>query len=146
MAVSLDHLSVAAPRGSAAEDRLVKNLQPPLPEPDHAPQELRLVIKTPLRLGGMCYETVAINDLAFCRARGFSLTQSCTSAQSVGQECVLPAWLLSPYPYSRPDWLGVAQIHAGLRYPDASHWSEQPDWINNEDNWIASGTWAVWLG
>jgi hypothetical protein len=67
------HHPVAAPRGSAAEGRLVKNLQPPLPgpAPDRAPQELRFVIKTPLRLGGLSYlsyEAVVISDLAFYRA------------------------------------------------------------------------------
>jgi hypothetical protein len=54
-----------------------------------------------------------------------------------------PAWLLSPHrPCSRLGWCGVAQRHKGLRYPDESHWSEQPDWINNPANWITSGTWA----
>jgi hypothetical protein len=38
--------------------------------------------------------------------------------QQLGLEYVLPAWLLSPYPFSRPDWFGVAQIHKGLCYPD----------------------------
>jgi hypothetical protein len=54
-------------RGSAAEDRLVKNLQPPLPGPDHVPQELRFVIKPSLHIGDLRYEMVGINDLAFCR-------------------------------------------------------------------------------
>jgi hypothetical protein len=54
----------------------------------------------------------------------------------VGQEYVLPARLLSPHrPCSRPDWFGVAQIHAGFQYPDPSHWSQQPDWYNIGDNY-----------
>jgi hypothetical protein len=33
------------------------------------------------------------------------------------------------------DWFGVAQRHKGLQYPDLIHWSQQPDWVNNDDNY-----------
>ena len=48
------------------------------------------------------------------------------------RKCVLSTRLLSPYrPFSRPVWFGVAQLHKSVRYPDESHWSEQPDWDDN---------------
>jgi hypothetical protein len=54
----------------------------------------------------------------------------------MGQDYVLPARLLSAHrPYSRPDPFGVAQIHQIIQYLDASRWSEQQNWTNNEDNW-----------
>jgi hypothetical protein len=55
----------------------------------------------------------------------------------MGQEYALPARLLTltPHrPHSRPDWFGLAQRHKGLQYPDLSHWSQQLDWVNNDDN------------
>ena len=43
---------------------------------------------------------------------------------SVEPEYVLPARLLTPHrPYVRPDRFGIAQRHAGIQYPDLSHWS-----------------------
>ena len=44
--------------------------------------------------------------------------------------------IASPVPSLSPrlDWFGLAQRHKGLQYPDLSHWSQQPDWVNNDDN------------
>ena len=45
--------------------------------------------------------------------------------------------LLSPHrPCYRPDWFGVAHIHVGFQCPDPSHWSQQPGWYNNDDNYV----------
>jgi hypothetical protein len=118
--LGLDHHSVAAPRASAAEDRLVKNLQPLLPGPDHASQELRFVIKSPLCIGVLSYETVVINDLAFCRAKENSFPELYEC--SVEPEHVLPARLLPPHrPFSRPEWFRVARLHQGFLPCDPKH-------------------------
>ena len=96
-----------------------------------APQELRFVIKPPLGIGRVEYRTVVINGLAFCRVWDLPELYECP----VGQEYALPARLLTPHrPHSRPDWFGIAQRHKGLQYPDLSHWSQQLDWVNNNDN------------
>jgi hypothetical protein len=59
---------------------------------------------------------------------------------------VLSTRLLSPHrPFSRPHWLGVAQLHKSVRYPDESHWPKQPDWVNNPADLIISVTWAPWV-
>jgi hypothetical protein len=51
-------------------------------------------------------------------------------------EYVLLARLLTPHrPHSRPDRFGVTRRHAGFQYPDPSHWSQQTDWVNNDDNY-----------
>jgi hypothetical protein len=105
------------------EDRLVKNWQPLLPEPwDLTPQEL-LHHKDNYYLGNLRYELVATNGQAFCRAGlDFPELYDCP----VEPEYFLPARLLTPHhPYSRPDWFGVAQVHAGFQYPDPSHWSQR---------------------
>ena len=73
-------------------------------------------------LGNIRYELVVTNGLPFCRAqRGdFPELYEC----SVEPEYVLPARLLTPHrPYSRLDRFGIAQRHAGIQYPDPSHWS-----------------------
>jgi hypothetical protein len=85
------------------------------------------------------YETVVINDRVFCRASEHTFPE--LYGCSVEPEYVLPARLLSPHrPFSRPDWFGVAQLHKSARYPDESHWSEQPDWVTNPANLIMSVT------
>jgi hypothetical protein len=54
----------------------------------------------------------------------------------VEPEYVLPARLLTPQrPHSRPDWFGVAQVHADFQYPGPSHWSQQLDWYDDVDNY-----------
>jgi hypothetical protein len=64
--VSLDDLSVTAPRGSAAEDCRVKNRQPLLPEPgDLTPQIPNYIAhfqsSAPLFLGNLRYELVIMS-------------------------------------------------------------------------------------
>ena len=43
--------------------------------------------------------------------------------------------LVAHRPHSRPDWFGLAQRHKGLQYPNLNHWSQQLDWVNNDDNY-----------
>jgi hypothetical protein len=87
------------------------------------------------------YETV-INDLAFCRAREGSFPALCefpvAGQGSSEQPGACHPRVVGSRPCSRPDWFGVAlRSTQVLALPvDASRWSEQPDWINNEDNYL----------
>ena len=127
MIVSLDELPVAAPRGSATEDRQVKKQQPLLPEPepgDNTPQQRQYALdhRSNHYLGHIRYELRVINGFPFCRAMrdDFPELYEC----SVEPEYV-PTRLLTPHrPYSRPDRFGIARRHAGFQYPDPSHWSQ----------------------
>jgi hypothetical protein len=67
-ALVLACLSVAAPRGSAAEGRRVKNMRPLLPGPDHTHKNSALSSSPLSALGTWSSRRPCINDLAFCRA------------------------------------------------------------------------------
>jgi hypothetical protein len=87
----------------------------------------------------LSYETVVINDRAFCRASEHTFPELYEC--SVEPEYVLPARLLSPHrPFSRPDWFGVAQLHQRARFPDERHGSEHPDWVTTPAYMLISVT------
>jgi hypothetical protein len=45
---------------------------------------------------------------------------------------------------SRANREGGKKRRKGLQHPDPSHWSQQPDWHNNDGNYeLTNATWAV---
>jgi hypothetical protein len=66
-------------------------MQPLLPGPDHAPQEFRFVVKNPLRIGDLSYETVVVNNLAFCRAKENSFALELYTARVLSGAGVRPS-------------------------------------------------------